>query len=151
LFLFGAAGNGKPASPSASPGFAQFFWIRPSASTARSPPLAPPPRKYRWKAGGLLNKMPLDQRWIRIRRPTVVVGGELTMDNLEVTFNTSTGISEAPMPVEEQLRHAGDRRLRAAADEHRRLLNRWIVPLEKRHDYLNLANGKKIPGAVRSA
>ena len=45
---------------------------------------------------------------------------------------------------EEQLRHAGDRRFRPPADRSAELLNRWIVPLEKRHDYLGLPSGRKI-------
>ncbi len=93
---------------------------------------------------GLLDQNQIDRRWIRIRRPTVVVGGELTMSNLEVTLNTSTGISEAPMQLKSNcgtLVIDDFGRQRMSTDE---LLNRWIVPLEKRYDYLNLANGKKI-------
>ena len=66
------------------------------------------------------------------------------MDNLEVTLNTSTGISEAPMQMKSNcgtLVIDDFGRQRMSTDE---LLNRWIVPLEKRYDYLNLASGKKI-------
>ena len=66
------------------------------------------------------------------------------MANLEVTLNTSTGISEAPVQLKSNcgtLVIDDFGRQRMSTDE---LLNRWIVPLEKRHDYLNLANGKKI-------
>ena len=66
------------------------------------------------------------------------------MDNLEVTRNTSTGISEAPMQLKSNcgtLVIDDFGRQRMSTDE---LLNRWIVPLEKRFDYLNLPNGKKI-------
>ena len=85
-----------------------------------------------------------DKRWVRIRRPTIIVGGELTMDNLEITLNTSTGISEAPMQLKSNcgtlvIDDFGRQRMSTSE-----LLNRWIVPLEKRYDYLNLANGKKI-------
>jgi hypothetical protein len=93
---------------------------------------------------GLLNNRKVDSRWIRIRRPTIAVGGELTMDNLEVTLNTATGISEAPMQMKSNcgtLVIDDFGRQRMSTDE---LLNRWIVPLEKRYDYLNLASGKKI-------
>ena len=48
---------------------------------------------------GLLDQRKIDKRWIRIRRPTIVAGGELTMAQLEVTVNTSTGISEAPLQL----------------------------------------------------
>jgi predicted ATPase with chaperone activity len=86
----------------------------------------------------------IDRRWVRVRRPTIVVGGELTMENLEVTLNTATGINEAPMQLKSNcgtlvIDDFGRQRIRI--DE---LLNRWIVPLEKRYDYLNLASGKKL-------
>ena len=93
---------------------------------------------------GLLDHQKIDRRWVRIRRPTIVVGGELTMDNLEVTLNTATGISEAPMQLKSNcgtLVIDDFGRQRMSTDE---LLNRWIVPLEKRCDFLNLASGKKI-------
>ncbi len=73
-----------------------------------------------------------------------MVGGELTMDNLEVTLNTSTGISEAPLQLKSNcgtLVIDDFGRQKMSTDQ---LLNRWIVPLEKRYDYLNLPNGKKI-------
>ncbi len=79
-----------------------------------------------------------------MRRPTIVVGGELTMDNLEVTLNTATGISEAPMQMKSNcgtLVIDDFGRQKMSTDQ---LLNRWIVPLEKRYDYLNLPSGKKI-------
>ena len=86
----------------------------------------------------------IDRRWVRIRRPTIVVGGELTMDNLEVTQNKSTGTSEAPVQLKSNcgtLVIDDFGRQSMSTDE---LLNRWIVPLEKRYDFLNMANGKKI-------
>ena len=95
-------------------------------------------------SNGLLDQNRIDKRWVRIRRPTIIVGGELTMDSLEVTLNTSTGISEAPVQLKSNcgtLVIDDFGRQKMSTDE---LLNRWIVPLEKRHDYLNLANGKKI-------
>jgi predicted ATPase with chaperone activity len=72
------------------------------------------------------------------------VGGELTLDNLEVTTNRSTGVSEAPIQLKSNcgtlvIDDFGRQRMSASE-----LLNRWIVPLEKGHDYLNMHNGKKI-------
>ncbi len=96
------------------------------------------------KSDGLLDSTGIDRRWVRIRRPTIVVGGELTMDNLEVTQNTSTGTSEAPVQLKSNcgtLVIDDFGRQSMSTDE---LLNRWIVPLEKRYDFLNMANGKKI-------
>jgi hypothetical protein len=93
---------------------------------------------------GLLDTQAIDKRWVRIRRPTIIVAGELTMQALEVTLNTSNGISEAPVQMKSNcgtLLIDDFGRQRMSIDE---LLNRWIVPLEKRYDFLNLPNGKKI-------
>jgi hypothetical protein len=86
---------------------------------------------------------PRDRRWVRIRRPVVMVGGELTLDQLDLTFNSISKFYEAPL----QLRANGGvflvddfGRQRIRPDE---LLNRWIVPLESRVDFLTLHTGKK--------
>src|SRR5208283_5475124 len=71
-------------------------------------------------------------------------GGELTMAQLEVTLNTSTGISEAPLQLKSNcgtLVIDDFGRQRMCIHE---LLNRWIVPLETRYDFLYLPNGKKV-------
>jgi hypothetical protein len=73
-----------------------------------------------------------------------VVGGELTMEQLEVTLNLATNVSEAPVQMKSNcgtLVIDDFGRQRMTTDQ---LLNRWIVPLEKRYDFLNLASGKKI-------
>ena len=149
LFLFGPPGNGKTSiAERVTKAFGQFIWIPRAIGIdgeiirlfdPNAHELAPLPA-----SSGLLDECKIDKRWVRIRRPTIVVGGELTMDNLEVTLNTSTGISEAPVQLKSNcgtLVIDDFGRQRMSTDE---LLNRWIVPLEKRHDYLNLANGKKI-------
>ena len=66
------------------------------------------------------------------------------MDNLEVTLNKATGISESPVQLKSNcgvLVIDDFGRQRMSTHE---LLNRWIVPLEKRYDYLNLPSGKKV-------
>jgi predicted ATPase with chaperone activity len=81
---------------------------------------------------------------VHIRRPTIVVGGELTMAELEVKQNQVTKICEAPLQLKSNcgtLVIDDFGRQRMPVDE---LLNRWIVPLEKRYDFLNLPSGKKI-------
>ena len=93
---------------------------------------------------GLLDQRAIDNRWVRIVRPTIVVGGELTMAQLEVTRNATTGISEAPLQVKSNcgtlvIDDFGRQRMHVSE-----LLNRWIVPLEKRRDFLNLPNGKNV-------
>jgi len=86
---------------------------------------------------------PRDRRWVRIRRPVVVVGGELTLEMLDLTFNRLTGFYEAPVQLKANggvflVDDFGRQRVRP-----QELLNRWIVPLESRVDYLTLHTGKK--------
>ena len=86
----------------------------------------------------------IDERWVKIKRPTIIVGGELTMDALEIRYNETTRISEASTQLKSNLGTLviddfGRQRMNPFE-----LLNRWIVPLEKRYDFLALANGMKI-------
>jgi predicted ATPase with chaperone activity len=85
-----------------------------------------------------------DVRWVKIKRPTIVVGGELTMSDLEIQYNPTTNTCEAPVQLKANcgtmvIDDFGRQRMRPVE-----LLNRWIVPLEKRYDYLTLPNGKKL-------
>lgn len=84
-----------------------------------------------------------DRRWVKIRRPVVMVGGELTLDQLDLTFNPLTKFYEAPIQLKANggvflVDDFGRQRIRP-----QELLNRWIVPLESRFDYLTLHTGKK--------
>jgi len=84
-----------------------------------------------------------DRRWIRVRRPVVVVGGELTLDMLDLRFNSLSRFYEAPIQLKANggvflVDDFGRQRMRPED-----LLNRWIVPLESRVDYLTLHTGKK--------
>jgi predicted ATPase with chaperone activity len=86
----------------------------------------------------------LDHRWVLCKRPMVMVGGELTLDALELSYNPSTGFYRAPVQA---IANGGvlviddfGRQQVAPRD----LLNRWIVPLESRVDFLTLQSGQKI-------
>jgi hypothetical protein len=85
-----------------------------------------------------------DRRWVRIKRPVVIVGGELTLEMLDLTFNPISKFYEAPIQLKANggvflVDDFGRQRMRPQD-----LLNRWIVPLESRVDYLTLHTGKKI-------
>ncbi len=93
---------------------------------------------------GIVAVQEFDRRWVRIRRPTVVVGGELTMDSLEIRHDTRSNTCEAPLQMKSNcgcllIDDFGRQRIAPAE-----LLNRWIVPLESRNDFLTLPTGKKI-------
>jgi predicted ATPase with chaperone activity len=84
-----------------------------------------------------------DARWVRCERPRVVVGGELTIEMLDLQFNPVTGYYTAPlqMKANDGLLILDDfGRQRISPEE---LLNRWIVPLDRRVDFLTLQGGKK--------
>jgi hypothetical protein len=84
-----------------------------------------------------------DRRWVEIRRPVVVVGGELTLEMLDLTFNPIAKFYEGPIQMKANggvfvVDDFGRQRMSA-----RDLLNRWIVPLESRVDFLTLHTGRK--------
>ena len=83
-----------------------------------------------------------DRRWVPCRRPFVIVGGELTLDMLDLRYDTSGKYYEAPMHMKALggcfLIDDFGRQLVRPTD----LLNRWIVPLESRVDYMKLHTGK---------
>jgi predicted ATPase with chaperone activity len=85
-----------------------------------------------------------DGRWVLCRRPRVLVGGELTIEMLDLQFNPSTKFYTGPvqMKANNGLLIIDDfGRQRISPEE---LLNRWVVPLDRRIDFLTLAGGKKI-------
>ncbi|MBX3449768.1 MAG: AAA family ATPase [Planctomycetaceae bacterium] len=149
MFLFGAPGNGKTSiAERITRCFGSTIWI-PRALNIDGDIIrifdpgvheeVPLPQTE-----GLFDLSGVDQRWIQIVRPTVIAGGELTMDELEVTQNLATRICEAPLQLKSNcgtlvIDDFGRQRMPVQD-----LLNRWIVPLEKRYDFLNLPSGKKI-------
>ena len=94
--------------------------------------------------GALRSNVRRDPRWVRIRRPFIVVGGELTLAGLDLVFDDVHKFYEAPFQVKANggilLIDDFGRQLVRPRD----LLNRWIVPLENRLDFLTLHTGRKI-------
>jgi predicted ATPase with chaperone activity len=91
-----------------------------------------------------------DARWVPCRRPSITVGGELTLESLELNFDSSAGFYRAPVQA---LASGGVLVIDDFGRQHcsaRDLLNRWIVPLESGVDYLTLRTGQKfeLPFAV---
>jgi len=84
-----------------------------------------------------------DPRFVEVARPVVIVGGELTLEQLELQHDPTTGVFRAPPQVKANggvlvIDDFGRQRVRP-----RDLLNRWMYPLEKHVDFLNLTTGQK--------
>ena len=91
----------------------------------------------------LLNSGTVDPRWVRIRRPVIVTGGELNLDMLDLRYNAAANFYQAPLHIKANggifLIDDFGRQLCSPKE----LLNRWILPLEDRHDFLTVSSGKK--------
>lgn len=150
LFLFGPPGNGKSTiARCLTRCLGQEIWI-PHAIYDDGTLI-----KFRDEAfhhsvpvedtsGGIIKAQQWDKRWLRIHRPTVIVGGELVMNNLEVQHDPRSNTCEAPLQLKSNcgcllIDDFGRQRIEPAE-----LLNRWIIPLENRIDFLTLPTGKKI-------
>jgi hypothetical protein len=94
------------------------------------------------EAGGVTVAVEHDRRWARCKRPLVMVGGELTMEDLELRYNSVSGFYRAPIQM---IANGGILVIDDFGRQHcspRDLLNRWIVPLESRIDFLTLQSGQ---------
>jgi len=149
MFLYGAPGNGKSTlARHITTCFSQHVWV-PHAiiESGQIIKLYDTQFHHPVRSGdddGPLRESSTDRRWVQISRPTVIVGGELTLDNLELRHHRESNVCEAPLQMKSNcgcllIDDFGRQRIPPAE-----LLNRWIVPLEARHDFLTLPTGKKI-------
>ena len=149
LFLYGKPGNGKTCIAERTiRAISQNVWI-PRAITVTGEIIRLFDPRIQQEAplesaGQLLDTHQYDRRWVRIRRPCIMLGGELEPEQLEIAHNQGTGILEAPVQLKSNcgalvVDDLG--RQRMSVEE---LLNRWIVPLEKGFDYLSLPSGRRI-------
>ncbi|MGB7979641.1 MAG: hypothetical protein WCF36_02485 [Candidatus Nanopelagicales bacterium] len=149
MFLFGASGNGKTSiAQRITKSLGGYLWVPRAIGIDGDVIRVFDPHFHvevplDWEIESTLPH-PVDRRWVLIERPTVCVGGELTMDQLEVTTNPHTGISEAPVQLKANggtlvIDDFGRQRMRIED-----LLNRWIVPLEAGYDYYSLGSGRRV-------
>lgn len=148
LFLYGEPGNGKSTlAQRITQCFGHEIWV-PHAIFEDGQLIKFFDAAYHIQtqddSDSLIHDAAFDKRWVKIRRPTVVVGGELTMDSLEIRHDPNSNVSEASLQMKSNcgcllVDDFGRQRI-----EPQELLNRWIVPLEARVDFLTLSSGKKI-------
>jgi hypothetical protein len=150
LFLYGAPGNGKTV---VAEGIGRAFGTEmfvPHAIDVDGQvitmfdPVNHVPLASHAEAVSVIAVAAHDRRWEKVKRPVVVVGGELTLEMLDLTFNPIARFYEAPIQMKANggvfvVDDFGRQRI-----PPRDLLNRWIVPLESRVDFLTLHTGRKI-------
>jgi predicted ATPase with chaperone activity len=146
LFLYGPSGNGKTTIAQRMARLISGtdpIWL-PYALTAGGQIIQIHDRLFHNAAEGKKESSGIDGRWELFQRPSVVVGGELKMDSLDLRYDAVAKIYEAPL----QLKANGGMFL---IDDFGRqqvspvdLLNRWIVPLENAVDFLRLRTGQTI-------
>ncbi|MEL6792080.1 MAG: ATPase [Pseudomonadota bacterium] len=99
--------------------------------------------KLNEKGDGLRRAVTYDRRFVVCKRPVIITGGELTIDMLDLSFNATTQIYEAPL----QLKAAGGvfviDDFGRQREQPQALINRWIIPMERGIDYLTLQTGRK--------
>lgn len=147
LFLYGPPGNGKTTiAERLIGGVSDTIWIPRTISVTGELIRFYDPTSHELAEADPNGDTEIryDRRWVRIKRPTVVVGGELNFKHLEITTNPTTNINESPLQLKSNcgvLVVDDFGRQRISTEE---LLNRWIVPLEKGYDYLSLPSGRQI-------
>lgn len=147
MFLYGAPGNGKTAiAERLARSFGKSIWIpRVINFDGEMVRVFDPIMHIEDPVpDAVLALKPVDLRWVRIRRPTVIAGGEMTLANLELTPVPVGGVNEAPLQLKANggvfvIDDFGRQRVSTAE-----LLNRWIVPLERRFDFLDSPGGRKV-------
>jgi predicted ATPase with chaperone activity len=156
LFVFGDSGNGKTHIAEAIAGlFGEAFYLPHAVDVGGQIMVVydpvyhirvDPPEPARTSEPDWLRRLPdYDHRFVRVRRPVVLTGGELTLEQLDLQYDGDTKMYQAPFQVKANggvliVDDFGRQRV-----PPRDLLNRWIVPLEKRIDYLTLHTGSKFP------
>ena len=146
IFLFGPPGNGKTSIAEVLVSLMKGEIVLPYAVESDGQVIKVYDQVYHHLAiePAVADRLRFDHRWVVSKRPIVKTGGELTLETLDLIYHETTKYSEAPF----QMKANGGvflvddfGRQRVSPKE---LLNRWIVPLEKRVDYLTLHTGKKI-------
>jgi len=151
LLLYGQPGNGKTYMAEAAQNIASSPVYIPSAIECQGniiqvfdPVYHHPIQEERELSVFTNNEPTYDGRWLKCKRPFIVTGGELTLDMLDLSFNPASRIYDAPFQLKANngiylIDDFGRQRVSPAE-----VLNRWIVPMERREDYLSFESGGKM-------
>ena len=145
LFLFGPAGNGKTSlAMLMRQVLAGELWIPHCISIESNIIRIYDPQCHQLAPQLQGSPGRIDHRWLRVQRPMIVAGGEMTIAELDLAWSPSLRFYEAPPHVKANgglffLDDFGRQRI-----DPTDLLNRWIIPLEQQIDYLTLVTGQKI-------
>jgi hypothetical protein len=145
LFLFGEPGNGKTSLAERMTGcYGGAVWLPHTLDLGGYMiKLFDPAIHKEIPTDPAQFKSRIDRRWIKIERPTVVAGGELTLDMLELKVDPTSQVGEAPLQLKANCGTLVVDDFGRGNTKPRDLLNRWIFPLEKRVDFLSLPDGRK--------
>jgi predicted ATPase with chaperone activity len=160
IFVYGPPGNGKTVISQAIRGLLDGEVAVPHAIVADGHIInvfdaavhdvvpSPPPDPIPLAAG--VHEDIQDERWVRCRRPLLMVGGELELEDFDLSYNETSKVYQAPLQLTANggvlvIDDFGRQKCSPVA-----MLNRWITPLESRIDFLTLQTGQKavVPFAV---
>jgi predicted ATPase with chaperone activity len=144
LFLYGEPGNGKTVLAERVTELLGGSILIPHAVTVDGQVIKVLDLHNHIPIGLPGGKTDIDRRWVVCKRPYIVVGGELMLQSLDLVWDNGNKFYEAPFQMKANggmfmIDDFGRQQVRPSE-----LLNRWIVPLEKRIDFLTLHTGKKI-------
>ncbi|MEM9413698.1 MAG: AAA family ATPase, partial [Planctomycetota bacterium] len=149
MFLFGTPGNGKSTiARRLIQSIGKAIWIPRSVSMGGDVIRIFDPTVHVAEplpeSAGITRATNIDERWIRIQRPCVVVGGELTLSHLEAQYNEHTGVIESPIHLKSNCGCLVVDDFGRQQITTQQLLNRWIVPMEAGSDYVSLPSGRQV-------